>query len=41
MQIMADKLKNKHKYNFLSQKALSDEIIYEEFKDFDMNIDKK
>lgn len=38
---MGDKLKNKKKYNFLSQKALSDELIYEEFKDFDINIDKK
>lgn len=27
--IMGDKLKNKKKYLFLSQKALSDELIYE------------
>ena len=27
-EIMGDKLKNKKKYNFLSQKALSDELIY-------------
>ena len=40
MEIMGDKLRNKRKYNFLSQKALSDERIYEEFKEFDINIDK-
>ncbi len=39
--IANDKLRNRHKYNFLSQKALSDEQIYREFKDFDINIDKK
>lgn len=39
--MMGDKLKNKKKYLFLSQKALSDELIYEEFKDFDINIDNK
>ena len=38
---MGDKLKNKMKYNFLSQKALSDDKIYEEFNNFDINIDKK
>jgi hypothetical protein len=29
IEIKADKLRNKKKYHFLSQKALSDELIYE------------
>jgi hypothetical protein len=29
IEIIGDKLKNKKKYHFLSQKALSDELIYE------------
>lgn len=38
---MHDKLKNPKKYHFLSQKALSDEQIFDNFKDFDINIDFK
>ena len=40
-EIMSDKLKNRKKYHFLSQKALRDSQIYQEFKDFEINIDKK
>ena len=38
--IMQDKLKNMKKYNFLREKALSDQQIYEEFQNFDININK-
>lgn len=41
MLIMNDKLKNRKKYLFLSQKALSDEQIYEQFKEFDININNR
>jgi hypothetical protein len=42
-EIINDKLKNRKKYNFLSQKALRDSQIYQEFKGLDLNthIDKK
>lgn len=41
MQIRNDKVKNQKKYNFLSQKALSDEQIFDNFKEFDINVDRK
>ncbi len=42
MQIMIDKVKNRKKYHFLSQKALSDEQIYNQFKQqFDVNADAR
>ena len=40
--IARDKAKNPLKYNYLSNvAALTDEKIYEEFKDFEINIDVK
>ena len=41
MLILNDKERNHKKYNFLSQKALSDEQIFDNFKEFDINIDRK
>ena len=38
MEIERDRGKNPLKYHFLSQKALSKEQIYEEFTDFDVNV---
>lgn len=39
--IARDKAKNPLKYNYLSNvAALSDDKIYDEFKDFEINIDK-
>lgn len=32
--IAIDKSKNPHKYHLLEKKALNDEVIYREFKDF-------
>ena len=34
-------MNNPQKYNFLGQKALNDYVIYKEFDEFGLNIDKK
>lgn len=40
--IAKDKAKNPRKYNYLSSvAALSDERIFDEFKDFDMQLNAK
>jgi len=36
-----DKLLHKKKYNLLSSRALNDDQIYQEFKDFEICIDAK
>jgi hypothetical protein len=41
MLILEDKARHQKKYNFLSQKALSDEQIFDNFKDFDINTSPK
>jgi hypothetical protein len=41
IEIARDKGKNPVKYHFLSQKALDEEKIYEEFQDFEVNINPK
>ena len=41
MEINKDKIKNPFKYNFLNQKALNDYVIYKQFDQFGLNIDKK
>lgn len=41
MLILNDKHRNPQKYNFLSQKALSDQQIFENFPEFGINVDLK
>ena len=41
LEIAKDKITNPQKYNFLGQKALNDYVIYKEFDEFGLNIDKK
>lgn len=39
--IEIDKIKNPQKYRLLANKLLNDQQIYEEFKDFELNINRK